>query len=138
MAHEMSVAEGMARAILKAVQREQAVKVAEISLEVGQLTFLNAEQVIFWLKELLRNSVAQEAEIVHKEIPARVRCSQCGYEGPLTVAEDPLLHLNLPVFACPGCRKGSLEILEGRDCIVRSIEILTEEDVSSPDNSQQK
>jgi len=71
-------------------------------------------------------------------LPVKVRCSKCGYEGALTVTEDPLLHLNLPVFACPGCQKGSLEILEGRDCIVRSIEILTEEDVSSPDNSQQK
>ena len=123
--HEMSVAQGAAEAVLKGARREGAVKIIRINLEVGQLTFLNPEQVIFWLKELFKNTEAEAAEITHKEIPARVRCSRCGYEGPLQVKDDPLFHQSLPVFACPKCERGSLEILEGRDCIVRDIEIET-------------
>lgn len=126
--HEMSVAQGVAEAVLRGARREGAVKIIRINLEVGQLTFLNPEQVIFWLKELFKNTEAEEAEIIHKIIPARVRCSKCGYEGPLQVKEDPLFHQALPVFACPKCERGSLEILEGRDCIVRDIEIETSPD----------
>jgi len=131
MAHEMSVAQGIAQAIVKTAEREEAVKVAKINLEIGELTFLNPEQVIFWLVELLKDSVSEEAEIEYKEVRAKVRCEKCSYEGPLEVHEDPLFHRSLPVFACPECREGSLKILEGRDCIVSSIEILTESDIQS-------
>lgn len=123
--HEMSVAQGVAQLVLKGARREEAVKIIRISLEIGQLTFLNPEQVIFWLTELFKGTEAEGAEIIHKIIPASVRCSKCGYEGPLSVKEDPLFHQSLPVFACPKCERGSLEILEGRDCIVSFIEIET-------------
>jgi len=126
--HEMSVAQGIARAVLRTAKREEAVKVARINIEIGQLTFLNPEQVIFWVAELFKGTEAEAAEISHKIVPARVRCGKCGYEGPLQVKEDPLFHQALPVFACPKCEKGSLEILEGRDCIVRDIEIETSPD----------
>ncbi|MBN2380376.1 hydrogenase maturation nickel metallochaperone HypA [candidate division WOR-3 bacterium] len=129
--HEMSVAQGIAQAVIKTAEREKAVKVAKINLEIGELTFLNPEQVIFWLAELLKDSVAEEAEIEHMEVRAKVRCEKCSYEGPLDVHEDPLFHRSLPVFTCPWCKKGSLTILEGRDCIVSSIEILTESDIPS-------
>lgn len=127
--HEMSVAQHIAEAVLRAAKKEKAVRVARINLEIGELTFLNPEQVIFWLTELFKETEAEGAEIVHKTVPARVRCSKCGYEGPLSVKEDPLFHYSLPVFACPKCEKGSLEILEGRDCIVSSIEILQQSDL---------
>ncbi|MBA7658915.1 Hydrogenase maturation factor HypA [subsurface metagenome] len=127
--HEMSVAQQIARAVLRAAKREEAVKVDRINIEIGQLTFLNPEQVIFWLAELFKGTEAEAAEISHKMVPARVRCGKCGYEGPLQVKDDPLFHQALPVFACPKCEKGSLEILEGRDCIVSSIEILQQSDL---------
>lgn len=128
MAHEMSVAEGIAKAVLAGARKENAVKIASINLEIGELTFLNPEQVIFWLTELLKKTEGEGAEIVHKVVPAKVRCQRCSYEGPLKVVEDPMFHHSLPVFACPKCEKGSLEILEGRDCIVSSIEILQQSD----------
>jgi hydrogenase nickel incorporation protein HypA/HybF len=127
--HEMSVAQHIAEAVLRAARKEEAVRVARINLEIGELTFLNPEQVIFWLTELFKDTEAEGAEIIHKEMPAKVRCSKCGYEGSLSVKEDPLFHYSLPVFACPRCEKGSLEILEGRDCIVSSIEILQQSDL---------
>ncbi len=128
MAHEMTIAHGLAKAILKGAERERAVKVTGIEIEFGQLTFLNIQQVEFWLVELLKESIAVDANINTREIPAKVHCSKCSYEGPLAVKDDPILHMNLPVFACPKCGKGALEILEGRDCIVKSIEILQSED----------
>lgn len=130
--HEMSVAQGIARAVLDAANREKAVKVAKVNLQIGEFTFLNPDQVVFWLKELFRDTVAGDAEIGWKKVPARVRCSKCGYDGPLHVKEDPLFHRSLPVFACPRCREDSLEILEGRDCSVSYIEILQESDMKKP------
>lgn len=123
--HEMSVAQHIAEAVLRAAKKEEAVRVARINLEIGELTFLNPEQVIFWLAELFKDTEAEGAEIVQKTVLAKVHCSKCGYEGPLSVKEDPLFHYSLPVFACPRCEKGSLEILEGRDCTVSFIEIET-------------
>lgn len=124
MAHEMSVAEAIAVTVLKSARGERAQKVETISLEIGELTFLNPEQVTFWLRELFKNSEASDAEISWKTVPAKVRCKVCDYEGPLEVKDDPLLHTTLPVFACPRCGRGGLEIVEGKDYVIRSIEIL--------------
>lgn len=123
MAHEMSVAQAVAELVLRTARKEGGTRVARIDLEIGELTFLNPEQVSFWLSEFLKGTEADGAEVSLKTIPACVRCGACGYEGPLAVRDDPLFHEALPVFACPRCRKGSLEILEGRDYMVRSIEI---------------
>lgn len=130
MAHEMSVAEGVAKAVLRGAQRENATRVVKINLEIGELTFLNAEQVAFWLAELLKDTIAEGAEIEYENLPAKVRCQKCGYEGPMAVREDPLFHTALPVFACPACKEGPLEILEGKNCIVKYIEIDTPQDVT--------
>lgn len=119
----MSVAQAVADVVLRALAREGGTKVARIDLEIGELTFLNPQQVGFWIEELLKGTQGEGAEVVFKTVPARVRCSSCGYEGPLAVREDPLYHEALPVFACPKCERGKLEILEGRDYVVRSIEI---------------
>lgn len=126
MSHEMSVAESIAVTVLKSARAQGALKIERISLEIGELTFLNPEQVTFWLKELFKDSEAADAEISWKTIPAKVRCKNCGYEGPLDVKDDPLLHTSLPVFACPKCGKGGLDLIEGKDYVIRSIEILKE------------
>lgn len=126
MSHEMSVAESIAVTVLRSARAQSATKVEQISLEIGELTFLNPEQVTFWLRELFKDSEARDAEIEWKTVPAKVRCKSCGYEGPLEVKDDPLLHTSLPVFACPRCGKGGLEIVEGKDYVIRSIEIVKE------------
>lgn len=126
MSHEMSVAESIAVTVLRNARAQAAIKVEKISLEIGELTFLNPDQVTFWLRELFKDSEARDAEIEWKTVPAKARCKACGYEGPLEVKDDPLLHTSLPVFACPRCGKGGLEIVEGKDYVIRSIEIVKE------------
>ena len=63
------------------VEKSKGRKVISIQLEIGELAFLNPEQIIFWIDELFKGSVAEGAKVKVKTIKARIKCEACGYKG---------------------------------------------------------
>lgn len=123
--HEYAISSSIARTVINSAEGNRARKVTAINLEMGELVFLNPEQVKFWLKELFRETIAKEAKINIKNIKSLVRCPQCGYQGEMKSEDDPIYHISYPSFSCPKCRSPQIEIERGRECLLRNIEILT-------------
>ena len=88
-------------------------RVKSITLEVGDLAHLSAQE----LKRFLTNLI--DYEVIVNPIKARVRC-KCGFEGkPNILAHEH----DLALFECPKCGKMP-RILSGEDIVLR--EIITE------------
>jgi hydrogenase nickel incorporation protein HypA/HybF len=79
--HEFSIANEVVSNVLRTTERNRGRKVLSIQLEIGELTHLNGEQVVFWVKELFKNSIAEDAEVKIKTIKTRIHCKACGYRG---------------------------------------------------------
>lgn len=118
--HELSMAESILSAVIENSEKNHAKKVIEVIIEVGKMTMLNSEQVIFLLEILSEDTIANNAKFIVKETPIEIECLKCDFNGKLDSTDlDP--YISLPI--CPKC--GSLKVLvkNGKDIIVKNIVI---------------
>lgn len=79
--HELSMANSMVEAILDTAKKNNAIKITEAILEVGELTMLNPEQLRFMMDILREDTIFEDAEIIINMIPIEVECEDCGFHG---------------------------------------------------------
>jgi len=120
--HEFSRTSQIVEAVLTEAEKQHALKVIEVEVEIGDLTFLGLEQVRFAYKILTDKTIASNSKLTIKQTPGRGKCDSCGYDGPLSYLDDPQFHLSVPTFNCPRCGK-PLSISAGRECIIKRIRI---------------
>jgi hydrogenase nickel incorporation protein HypA/HybF len=120
--HEFSRTSQIVEAVLSEAEKEHAVKVIEVELEIGDLTFLGIEQVRFAYKILTDKTIAKDSKLKIDKIPGRGACDACGYDGPLSYIDDEQFHIIVPTFNCPECGK-PLSVSAGRECVIKRIRI---------------
>lgn len=123
--HEFSMAQSIMDAVLETAEKNDAIEVTEIYIEVGKLAMLNPEQLRFLLDVLVEDTIAKDAKIEILEIPVTISCPECGFEGEAILDDSD--HY-APMIKCPKCKNMRISILDGRDCIVKNIVIEKEED----------
>ena len=120
--HEFSISSEIVRTVLDTAEKNNGKKVLSIQLEIGELTHLNGDQVGFWIKELFKGSMAEDAEVKIKTIKARIHCKACGYKGGIrSDREDSFRHLALQT--CPQCNSFQFKVEKGRECILKRIQV---------------
>jgi hydrogenase nickel incorporation protein HypA/HybF len=131
--HELSVMSQVAESIADLAREREALQVESVLLQVGELTFLEFEQLEFaW--EISQRSIGpplEGAELTLERLGARGSCDSCGYIGPLKVVEFPDSHFTAPVLDCPRCG-GVIGVTEGRDLIIRDVRLRVPEDAEAP------
>lgn len=118
--HELSMANGILKAVLSNAEENGATEVTEVTVEIGKLALLNSEQVRFMLDVLSEDTIANDAKFTMVEIPIEIKCKECGYVGE---AENDDLDHYAPMVECPKCKNKLIEITNGKDCIVKNIVI---------------
>jgi len=121
--HDLSVSQAIAGTVLKEAENQKAKEILSIDIEIGELTFLNPEQVKFWLKEIFKGTSAKEAEIHIRKVYSRLRCQDCRWQGRMNVEDDPLYHTYFFIPKCPKCGSYALTMEKGRECKVRRIRV---------------
>jgi hydrogenase nickel incorporation protein HypA/HybF len=121
--HEFSIADEIVRNVLGTASKNKGKKVVSVLLEIGELTHLNGEQVSFWIKELFRDSVAEDAEVKIKTIKAQIHCKGCGYKGGMESDEKDSFRPLVPA-SCPRCNSFQIKIEKGQECILRRIQVV--------------
>ncbi|RJS78642.1 hydrogenase maturation nickel metallochaperone HypA [Candidatus Bathyarchaeota archaeon] len=122
--HEYSMTTMIVEAVLEEARRHGAEKVLEVELAIGEFTFLNPEQVEFWYKVLSeRESLLKGSKLKIEMRKGSVRCLNCGYEGNITLLDDPAYHVIVPTLLCPECG-GTVKIVSGRECTIKRIKLL--------------
>ncbi len=119
--HEFTISNEIVKNVLKAAERNRGKKVLSIQMEIGELTLLNVEQVIFWIHELFKGSIAEGVKVKVRRIKAQIQCESCGYRGRTTSGQgDPVEHFSLRF--CPKCGSFQIKIEKGQECILKSIQ----------------
>jgi len=112
-------------AILAEAEKHKAKRITEVHLKIGSLSFLNPDQVRFAFKVLSKDSILEKSRLYITLTEGEVRCPNCGYHGPLNMADDPLLHVPYPTLMCPKC-SSIVEIVAGKGCEIESVKIAVE------------
>ncbi len=128
--HELSVMSQVAESIVDLAREKEALQVESVLLQVGELTFLEFDQLEFAWEIYQRNigPPLEGAELTLERLHGRGNCAACGYTGPLKIVDFPDSHFTTPVLDCPQCGE-LVEVTEGRDLIIRDIRLQVPEDV---------
>lgn len=118
--HELSMAQGIINAVIESAESNDATEVNEVVIEIGRLAMINPEQLKFMIDVLVENTILEDAKIEINEIPVEIDCPQCNYNG---LAELDDSDHYAPIIECPKCENKQINILNGKDCIVKNIVI---------------
>ena len=116
--HEMS----LACTVVDEIERVLAdfgpdARALSVRLEVGRLRAVVPEAMEFCFEAASQGTRAQGARLIIEQVPIRVRCARCADEWVVESVE----------FFCPGC-DGPVEILTGKELLLRTIEVESDEE----------
>lgn len=124
--HELSMATSMVDAILDTAKKNNAIKINEAVLEVGELTMLNPEQLRFMIDVLREDTILENAAIIINMIPIEIECETCGFKG-ISETDENMDHL-MAVATCPKCGNTRVHIIKGQECNIKTIKIEREDE----------
>jgi hydrogenase nickel incorporation protein HypA/HybF len=115
--HEMGIAMQIVEIAAASIPADlENVRVARINLKVGKLSAVVPESLRFCFEIVAKDTPLCDAELHIKEVPVVIRCNVCHAQE--TISE--------PVFTCPSCSSGSVNLVSGRELDIDSIEISQE------------
>lgn len=118
--HELSMAMSVLNIILEKAKEENATRISEITIEIGELLFLNPEQFKFCMELVIEKTLADNSKLSITVKPSKVKCKMCG-KG-FRWDRSPDNHFVFPILECE-CGSKDLEIVEGRELNIVSIRI---------------
>jgi len=110
--HEIRIAEDLTAIVLEAAEKGNLSKVTRVNVSFGQLIQIVPDIFEFAFRETVRNTIAEDTEVTIEIVPARVKCLNCGSEFRLVEFQ----------FACHKCGSTDLQIINGKELFVKSIE----------------
>jgi hydrogenase nickel incorporation protein HypA/HybF len=108
--HELAIAESVVRI---ACAHAGGRRVTKVELKVGHLRQVVPSALEFGFGLVAAGTEAEGAELAMDIVPAAGRCRACGADSPLP--EFP--------FTCAGCGGFDVEVLQGEELLVDSLEI---------------
>lgn len=124
--HEYSLAQSLLES-LRAYLREHPVpgRIRKVHVRKGELLVLSEWALSEAWRILAEGTELSGSELVLENVPVRVRCPSCGYEGEARYLAEEGWHMAVPILSCPRCG-APVEILSGRDLAI--VGLTTEED----------
>lgn len=112
--HEMGIAMQIIEIATASIpENMRGKRVERINLEIGKLSTVVPDSLRFCFEIAAKETPLCDAELSIHEIPVTIVCNGCRARW---TAESP-------VFICPRCESGSLDVVSGRELDIRSIEI---------------
>jgi hydrogenase nickel incorporation protein HypA/HybF len=109
--HEMSIADGVLRAVLAAANEHGATRVERVELDVGQMRLVVPEALQMAWQVISDGTIAAGSELVADEVPMQARCRECGRQFAPRIDD----------YLCPGCGQADVDIIAGDDIILKSV-----------------
>jgi len=112
--HELAITQRILEIALEHAGRAGARRITDIYLVIGDLSSVVDDSVQFFFDHLTPGTPAEGATLHFTRLPARYRCRACGEEF------TPGRGL---AWQCPACQGWNVEILQGKEFYLESIEV---------------
>ena len=121
--HELSIASAVVDSVLEFLDAHEAKKVLTVRLAVGELSYIEADQLRFCYTAITQESAMENSTLEIESVAAVVECPRCSYRGRPKYWEDAISAAPIPTLECPTCR-GAVEPVEGNDCAIKTIQFV--------------
>jgi hydrogenase nickel incorporation protein HypA/HybF len=110
--HELYLCQSIISSVKKSLPESIAPeRVTEVRVEVGQLDAVVPETLTFLFDAIKGESGLKDATLAVTQIDVACRCRDCTHE----------FSMDLPIFICPACGSGNVEVLRGRGIMLTGI-----------------
>jgi hydrogenase nickel incorporation protein HypA/HybF len=112
--HEAGLTQSILDLALIKAGEVKAARVGSIDLVIGELSGAVGDSILFYFEHLSKGTLAEGAKLNFREVPAQLRCRDCGREFH---PED------VSAWLCPGCGSLGVEVTGGRELFIESMEV---------------
>jgi len=119
--HELSIAATIVEDVLAFCKSHAPSRIVRVRLAISELTCVQPEQLKFCYHSVSHDTPLADSELDIETVPARVRCSYCGYQGAPKYWLESLADTPIPTLQCPNCAR-SAEPAEGHECSIKTIQ----------------
>jgi hydrogenase nickel incorporation protein HypA/HybF len=109
--HELSLANALLESLLRVAAEQRATRIVELEVDCGVLQQVVPEALATAFEALSQGTPAAGARLRIREVGLRVRCRKCGAEYAAAIDN----------YVCAGCGAADVELLAGRDMVLRSV-----------------
>lgn len=110
--HELKIAEELIGIIKQVAEEENLKKVTRVNIQFGKMIMIVPDVFHFVFDGAVKGTVAKNARLYLEILPVKFVCKKCREETEI----DDLL------FVCPLCGSNDLELIQGRETVIESIE----------------
>jgi len=111
--HEMSLCESVLQILESEAKKQGFSKVKIVWLEIGRLSSVEPEAMLFSFDVVTRNSLAEGATLNIIDIPGNAWCMQCAKNVVVKQRYDE----------CPECGSYQLQVTGGDDMKIKELEV---------------
>lgn len=111
--HEMSLCEGVLQVLETEAKAQGFSKVISVWLEIGDLSSVEPEAMLFSFDVVTRNSLADGAELKIINVPGHAWCMQCSKTVTVKQRFDE----------CPDCGSYQLQVTGGDEMKIKELEV---------------
>lgn len=111
--HEMSMSLETANLIVDSAHQQGFKKVTAVWLEIGALSCIEADTLIYCLELAIRDTLAEGSTIHLIPSPGKAYCFNCQKEVELVIRGEP----------CPSCQGFQLKVMQGDELRIKEIEV---------------
>ena len=110
--HEIRIAKDLSVIVLEVAAREKLSKVTKVNISFGQMIQIVPDIFDFAFRESVRDTIAMDAEVDIEILPVKMICKSC----------KEAFNINDNTFLCSICGSADLDIMQGKELFIKSIE----------------
>ncbi len=114
--HELSVTQSILEIALDYGTRNQAQKIIEIHLQIGEISDFDDEWIQRYFDFVSKGTIAEGAKLRISRTPARLQCNPCSFIFPLDKSTWNT--------QCPSCNSKDCQLISGREFRVEALEVV--------------
>lgn len=111
--HEMSLCEGVLQVLETEAKKGNFNTVKTVWLEIGELSSVEPEAMLFSFDVVTRNSIAHGAKLEIIRVPGTAWCMQCSNS----------VHVKQRFDDCPDCGSAQLQVTSGDEMKIKELEV---------------
>jgi hydrogenase nickel incorporation protein HypA/HybF len=111
--HELSIAHSILAIAEKALPKNMPAVVTGIGLQIGQLSAIEIDSLVFAFSVIKADTAFSRAELEIEVIPGEATCTDCDSRFQISAYGTP----------CPACKGYSMKILKGKEMKVINITV---------------
>jgi hydrogenase nickel incorporation protein HypA/HybF len=111
--HELGITQSILQIALHHANEAGATHIKELNLVIGELASVVDDSVQFYWGMIAKDTIAEDAVLNFKRVPAQLKCRVCGHEFDMDRRE----------FVCPDCGSAQVMVAGGDEFFLESIDV---------------